>query len=282
MPMNAASQKTINVASINLAPHEETAIRDVLKSINSSGNKGAYSYTLLSKQAAKNAQILIVNLNTSDIKRTQQLLKRIYGDKSTVFIIPDSKAMRQTEYKYLIQQKDLTRNFVEILDEISRDELANYLNADGHPEKITHSIDFGRNSKQSESYVGRVLIVDDSPSVRTQMNLYLSKRRFECRMAESSEEAIRAIRQTRFDIVFLDIMMPGADGYQACKAIKSFDSTKQVPVILLTSKSSPIDKIHGIMSGCDKYLTKPVRASELDALLHSYFPSFKYLTVTGN
>jgi DNA-binding response OmpR family regulator len=51
-------------------------------------------------------------------------------------------------------------------------------------------------------------------------------------------------------------------------------STKQVPVVLLTSKNSPIDRIHGIMSGCDKYLTKPVKSSELEELLRSYFPSF--------
>lgn len=274
------SQKTISVVPLNLGPAEVGVIQNVLKT-GASAIEGSCTYTLLNRQAAKDAQILVVNLYTPDVKRTRQLLQRIYGDKSTIFIVPDSEAVQRAEYKYLIRKKDLSRNLVGVLDEISRDELASYLKADGHPEKVTHSIAFSSNNgKQSDSYIGRVLIVDDSPSVRTQMNLYLGQRRFECHLAENSEQAIRAVRQTRFDMIFLDIMMPGADGYQACKAIKSIESTKQVPVILLTSKNSPIDKIHGIMSGCDKYLTKPVRSSELDSLLRSYFPSFVNVPVT--
>lgn len=276
--MNVTSLKTIKIAPVNLAPQDVVVIKDALESLASSA-AGTGPYALLNKQSAKDAQILIVNLNTSDVKRTRQLLRRIYGDKAAVFIVPDSEAVQQAEYKYLIRQRDLTRSFVEVLDEISRDELAYHLKTDGHPEKVTHSIDFGRDSKPGEKHIGRVLIVDDSPSVRTQMNLYLGKRKFECHLAENSEQAIRAVKQTRFDIIFLDIMMPGADGYQACKAIKSFESTKQTPVILLTSKNSPIDKIHGIMSGCDKYLTKPVRSSELDGLLRSYFPAYTQMSV---
>jgi twitching motility two-component system response regulator PilG len=129
--------------------------------------------------------------------------------------------------------------------------------------------------------IGRALIVDDSPSVRTQMNIYLSKRNLECHMAQNSEEAIRAIKQAQFDIIFLDVVMPGADGYQACKAIKALEATRHVPVILLTSKNSPVDKIHGIMSGCDKYLIKPLRVSELENLLCSYFPALKQASVAG-
>ncbi|HEX7028306.1 MAG TPA: response regulator [Gammaproteobacteria bacterium] len=273
------SERTISIAPINLAPAEVGLIKDALSS--NATVEGSSGYTLLSRQSAKDAQILVVNLYTPDINRTRQLLRRIYGNKSAVFIVPDSGTIQRNEYKYQLRQKDLTRNLVDILDQISRDELADYLKADGHPEKTTHSIDFANNNRNTKKHIGRVLIVDDSPSVRTQMNLYLGKRMFECHMAENSEQAIRAIKQTRFDIIFLDVMMPGVDGYQACKAIKSFESAKQIPVILLTSKNSPIDKIHGIMSGCDKYLTKPVRSSELDSLLRSYFPSLTTVPATG-
>lgn len=274
------SDRTISIAPINLAPAEVGLIKDALNS--SATVEGACGYTLLNRQSAKDAQILVVNLYTPDVNRTRQLLKRIYGNKSAVFIVPNSGTIQRNEYKYQIRQRDLSRGLVEILDEISRDELADYLKADGHPERTTHSIDFTGNNRQATgTHIGRVLIVDDSPSVRTQMNLYLGKRRFECHLAENSEQAIRAIRQTRFDIIFLDVMMPGVDGYQACKAIKSFESAKQIPVILLTSKNSPIDKIHGIMSGCDKYLTKPVRSSELDNLLRSYFPLLPSVQAAG-
>ena len=169
----------------------------------------------------------------------------------------------------------LNDTLLTVLDEVSNKELEIHRTYSPIPNKISNPAYKVNAAEPKKKYFGKVLIVDDSPSVRTQMNLYLGKHHFKCYIAENAEEAVKAVKEIEFDIIFLDVIMPGVDGYQACKAIKSIIGNRQVPVILLTSKSSPVDKIHGIMSGCDKYLTKPVRSSELKELLGSYFPKFK-------
>lgn len=272
-----ATQKTINVAPINLGPHEEGLVRKALDTANAQGNSAPYVF--LSRAEAREAEILIAHLESSDLNRTSQVLKKVYGAKSTIFIVQDEKTVSEHEYKYVIRRKDLDQSFTRLLDTVSRDELGTLFSSaerssEGQNPSRVQAVSY-QAPLQSAPRLGRVLVVDDSASVRTQMNLYLNRRNFECVLVDSAEEALRAVKQDKFDLIFLDIIMPGADGYQACKAIKSFEGSKQVPVIMLTSKNSPIDRIHGIMSGCEKYLTKPVRASELDSLLGTYFPSFK-------
>jgi CheY-like chemotaxis protein len=278
------ARKPIHIVPMNLAPQEEASIRNALETIGSE-NDDASRYVLLGNRSAREAQILIANIETQDLHRTSQILRRVYGVKSTIFIVEDSKPKQGSDYKYVINRKDLDRTLLPLLNTVAREEIdAEYRvqfqnagpSAPGSKDAVSETP-----AKTVKKPVGRVLIVDDSPSVRTQMNLYFNKRNFECHMAQNSEEAIRAIKQTQFDIIFLDVVMPGANGYQACKAIKALEVTRNVPVILLTSKNSPIDKIHGIMSGCDKYLTKPLRVTELESLLCSYFPALKASAAGG-
>jgi CheY-like chemotaxis protein len=278
------AKKTIHIAPVNLAPQEEASIRNALETIGSE-NDDASRYVLLGNRSARGAQILIANIETQDLNRTSQILRRVYGVKSTIFVVGDSKPEQGSDYKYVINRKDLDRTLLPLLNTVAREELdseyrVKFQNAGASAPGPKDTA--GKNpAKTAKKTIGRVLIVDDSPSVRTQMNLYFNKRNFECHMAQNSEEAIRAIKQSQFDIIFLDVVMPGADGYQACKAIKALEATRNVPVILLTSKNSPIDKIHGIMSGCDKYLTKPLRVTELESLLCSYFPALKASAAGG-
>jgi len=103
----------------------------------------------------------------------------------------------------------------------------------------------------------KVLVVDDSFPVRKYMEhklpvLWWSPMTMD--FAASGEEAIAKFDRESYDLVFLDVVMPGIDGYKACKQIKSAQS---VYVVMLTSKKSPFDKVRGAMSGCDAYITKP-------------------------
>ena len=76
--------------------------------------------------------------------------------------------------------------------------------------------------------------------------------------AQSGEEALKMLAKKSYDLIFLDIILPGADGYEVCKLIRRNQDTKRIPVIMLTSKSSPFDRIRGSLAGCSWYLTKPV------------------------
>ncbi len=108
-----------------------------------------------------------------------------------------------------------------------------------------------------------VLVVDDNLTVREFMRNKLSAFSFNVDYAESGEQAIGLTGQKHYSCIFLDVIMPGIDGYQVCKLIKANRAAKKTTVIMLTSKSSPFDKIRGAMSGCDAYLTKPVDEEKL-------------------
>lgn len=102
-----------------------------------------------------------------------------------------------------------------------------------------------------------VLIVDDSYPVRKYMEHKLGeliREPLKLSFAASGEEAITKVNKKKYDIIFLDVMMEGVDGYKVCRAIKA---SKKAYIVMLTSKKSPFDKVRGTMSGCDAYVTKP-------------------------
>lgn len=118
-----------------------------------------------------------------------------------------------------------------------------------------------------------VLVVDDNVTVREFMRSKLAPFNFNVDYAESGEQAIGLTGQKHYACIFLDVIMPGVDGYQVCKLIKSKRATPKTTVIMLTSKDSPFDKIRGSMSGCDAYLTKPVDEEKLLETIVKFLPN---------
>ncbi len=117
-----------------------------------------------------------------------------------------------------------------------------------------------------------VLVVDDNQTVREFMKSKLTPFNFNVDYAESGEQAIGFTGQKNYACIFLDVVMPGIDGYQVCKLIKSNRSAQKTAVVMLTSKDSPFDKIRGSMSGCDAYLTKPVDEEKLIETISRFLP----------
>ena len=122
---------------------------------------------------------------------------------------------------------------------------------------------------------GKVLVVDDSLSVRTQMDLCLRLHDLSVDLAEDAEEALDLVEVVRYDVIFLDVVLPEMDGYKVCKLIKSNATTRSIPIVMLTGKTSPFNKVRGVMAGCDRYLTKPVDAEQLKTVLHEYIPEMQ-------
>jgi two-component system cell cycle response regulator len=116
----------------------------------------------------------------------------------------------------------------------------------------------------------RALVVDDSLPVRTQMERALTPLVEKIDLAESGEEALAYLSAKPYDIVFLDVVLPGVDGYQICKRIKQDKGTREMPVIMLTGKSSPFDRVKGKLAGCDSYLTKPVDVASFEKVVRKY------------
>ena len=122
---------------------------------------------------------------------------------------------------------------------------------------------------------GKVLVVDDSRSVRTQMDLCLRLYDLSVDLAEDAEEALDLIEVGNYDVIFLDVVLPEMDGYKVCKLIKSNAVTRSIPIVMLTGKTSPFNKVRGVMAGCDRYLTKPVDAEQLKTVLYEYIPEMQ-------
>jgi len=109
-----------------------------------------------------------------------------------------------------------------------------------------------------------VMVVDDSPVAQNYLRNRILAMGFACDVAGSGDEALLLIAQKDYALVLLDIHMQGIDGYQTCKAIKSYKRGLTVPkVVMASSKTGTIDKIRATLSGCDGYLTKPINETEL-------------------
>lgn len=117
------------------------------------------------------------------------------------------------------------------------------------------------------------LVVDDSTTIRRLMDLTLQPLGIAVEFADRGEDALIRVRDNRYDIVFLDVMLPGIDGYRVCKLIKGEKNTKDIPVIMLTSKDTAFDKVRGIMAGTDVYLTKPLDRAQLIQALNKCLPT---------
>lgn len=111
-----------------------------------------------------------------------------------------------------------------------------------------------------------ILIVDDEKEIRDLIEIYLSNEGYETIKASNGIEALDMVEKHHVDLIILDIMMPKKDGIQACMELRK---TKNMPVIMLSAKSQDMDKILGLTSGADDYLTKPFNPLELIARVKS-------------
>ena len=108
-----------------------------------------------------------------------------------------------------------------------------------------------------------VLIVDDEPHIVNLIKLSLNKDQYDVTGAYSGREALLHIDKKIPDLVVLDLMMPGVNGYELCKALRENPKTRKIPVLILSAKSQMNDKLHAIDVGADDYMTKPFDPMEL-------------------
>ena len=119
----------------------------------------------------------------------------------------------------------------------------------------------------------RILIVDDDYNIAELISLYLTKECFETKIVGDGEEALRVFPEFQPNLILLDLMLPGIDGYQVCRELRS---TSQVPIIMLCAKGEIFDKVLGLELGADDYMIKPFDSKELvarvKAVLRRYQP----------
>lgn len=109
----------------------------------------------------------------------------------------------------------------------------------------------------------RALIVDDSPTVRRQLSLALNRIGLDGEAVASASEALDVLSMRSYELMLADVVMPGLDGYQLTRKVRRDRGLRAMPVILLTSRSSPFDLARGALAGCNSYLVKPVSMQTL-------------------
>ena len=118
-------------------------------------------------------------------------------------------------------------------------------------------------ARRASRKTSRVLIVDDDPLIRHVVRAVLEDGSYELEEAASGEEALRLAERRRPDVVLLDVMMPGMDGFEVAEKMRANPKLAGVVIVMLTAKDAPEDRRRGLASGADVYFTKPFSPLEL-------------------
>ena len=115
----------------------------------------------------------------------------------------------------------------------------------------------------------KILVVDDETDLLDLISYNLTKDGFEVSTASDGEEALSDIRKTRYDLVVLDLMLPGIQGMELCRILRGDPKTDTIPIIMLTAKGEEVDRVLGLEVGADDYITKPFSPRELIARIRA-------------
>jgi len=121
-----------------------------------------------------------------------------------------------------------------------------------------------------------ILLVDNDPTNLSPLVDFLDETGFETQIAQSGKGALRQLEYAQPDLILLDVMMPGLDGFETCRQLKANDATRDIPVIFMTALSEPIDKVKGLEAGGVDYITKPFNMAELLARVKTHLELRRY------
>ena len=210
-----------------------------------------------------------------DARESAQLRDIIYKfpDKPVVLMGTKGQGEGRT---YFVETPIVASRLLKVLDQITVQELkfAPELKIGAEDVASQEAVAKISNSEESSAAfnprASRALVVDDSAPVRKQLEVGLRMLGVDADFAEDGDQALLKLSQAKFDIIFLDVVMPGKDGFAVCKLIKKNPTTKDVPVVMLTGKSSAMDKVKGSLAGCQAYLTKPIDSKEFQTTLEKF------------
>lgn len=213
-----------------------------------------HSFDVLAEASDGRVDLALVDANNPlGLSLWQQLSQR--WPRAVPVYVSDDGRLGQGNYRLL--RRMLLSQVGQVLDEAIGRELG--ASAPASPEAAAAPIPAAA-PQQPAMAIGplRALVIDDSSTVRSQLDTALSRIGFKVDQAANADEAAAAIMRQHFDLVFLDVVMPGTDGYTFCRNVRANKNTKSLPVIMLTSRSSPFDRARGALAGCDTYLVKPI------------------------
>lgn len=120
--------------------------------------------------------------------------------------------------------------------------------------------------------VPAVLVVDDSAITQQLIKRFLGND-YQILVASNAVDALSAIYHEQISLVLLDVSMPGIDGFELCRTVRSIPQFQQVPIVMVTGRDSPFDRVQGRLAGATEYLTKPFEADELRQVVEKFVKS---------
>jgi twitching motility two-component system response regulator PilH len=173
-----------------------------------------------------------------------------------VLVIDDSKTIRRTAETLLTKEGCEVFTAVDGFDALSKI-------ADHQPDTSCWALSKLTSANDGDTRMPLILIVDDSPTEVFVMQKALEKHGFKTAAAENGEEGVRKAKAMKPDLIFMDIVMPGVNGYQATRMLINDPETSLIPIIMVTTKGQETDRVWGLRQGAVDYLVKPVSAQAL-------------------
>ncbi len=260
-------EKISQVGAIGLLKHEMRFVKIMLGLTTHSPSKRTQGQYELTEDLQK-ADVIIAGADDEEAMAQCRKLAEKVPAPTLLLVVPEGQP---SPSKYNIARPFGPAKVLMLLDKIIQDRVEGVAENDTFSGKVDAvQRELLITAKAAAASRHKALVVDDSPTVRKQLILELGSFNIQVDTAESGEEGIEKLKLGRYDIVFLDVVMPGADGYQVCKMIRRMPEAKATPVVMLTSKSSPFDKVRGSLAGCNSYLTKPVEYENFYHVLEEY------------
>jgi len=271
-------KRTFSVAILGFSEGEQRVLRSVF-SLSSTRNPSFTSYAF-SREVA--ADIVIVDADNPRAVNGWDAYRRVHAGTSQMPVVMMARKRPEEPGAYFLPRPIMATRLLALLEQVANEALGyqpvlaiapEEENTDTSLTDIRESKDKAVTEKAASGNGGvSALVVDDSLPVRIQMKMALEKLAAHVDFAETGEDAFKLLEDNDYNLVFLDVILPGVDGYEICKAIKQDPKKSETPVIMLTSNSSPGDRVKGKLAGCDTYLIKPVRSSVFEEVVREYLP----------
>ncbi|MGH1357614.1 MAG: response regulator [Burkholderiaceae bacterium] len=252
----------------------ENQLQHVLEVVSRHARHNPYRFCLARNRTASEFDIAMVDMSAAGGPEVAGTLNRLLNGRPIVKLGRRSDAARECDD---VTHNSFARQVIQSLNRFVEHHLnarAGASSAAALTAMTTPAASAGRTPSPTASAAvtqspitrprrPRALIVDDSPTVRRQLSVALHQMGMDCDTVNSAVEALDLLDQRAYELIFADVMMPGQDGYQLTREIKRNRLLKGVPVIILTSRSSPFDLAKGALAGCSSYLVKPVSLQSL-------------------
>ena len=273
-----SDKRTFSVAILGFNEREQRMLQTVF-SISSSRDPSFAPY-VFSRQLP--ADIALVDADNPRAVNGWHAYQRVHAHRDPIPLVMLARERPDEPNAYFLPRPIMATRLLALLESVAWDDLgykpvlAIELEEDVDESTLTKlkrsQLDIGREQATPRNGGISALVVDDSLPVRIQLKMALEKVAQHVDFAETGEEAFKLLEGNKYNLIFLDVILPGIDGYELCKTIKQDPSRRDTPVIMLTSNSSPGDRVKGKLAGCDTYLIKPVKGAVFEEVVREYLP----------